>query len=105
MTKFYHKFHNQDGKDSKLLQKGGNSTKNVKCWQYLCSMYRRANAFLGVLKQRKMWTGLHLMVDRAGGRRNLNASGLASFSQVFQGVMPRTDFFNQCSQYLSSPSK
>lgn len=42
---------------------------------------------------------------RAGERRKLNVSGLASFSQIFQGIMPGTDFFIQSGKYLSSPSK
>lgn len=36
---------------------------------------------------------------RAGGRRNLNVSGLASFSQILQGVMPGRDFFIQSGKY------
>lgn len=42
---------------------------------------------------------------RAGGRRNLNISHLASFSQIFQGGVPGTDFFIPSGKYLSGLSK
>lgn len=42
---------------------------------------------------------------RAGGRRNLNVSGLASFSWVFRGIMPRRYLFHQSSKHFSSPNK
>lgn len=42
---------------------------------------------------------------RVGGRRNLNVSGLASFSWVFRGIMPRRYLFHQSSKHFSSPNK
>ena len=40
-----------------------------------------------------------------GGRRNRNVSGLSSFLQIFQGVMPDTDFFIPSGKYPPSSTK